>query len=251
VWRVCLVISLTATFTGCGCSIATTSDDQRTPLEKAAQQSNLAEVRRLLDSGTDPNAPTVMFGSPLHAAAFGRANAADTVRLLISAGANPNGRRPEPNRCWVSPLFHAAVSGDVESATVLLDAGASITEQPHCSQWNAGWLEPGILNLLVSRGLDLKRVDSVGRNQLQFALAPPLLPRTAAIEYLIRAGVPINARDKHGRTPLACWKEPRDFETHWFRTWLLERLAEDSYLEQQRRTRKEITTLLTRSGAIT
>ena len=35
----------------------------------------------------------------------------------------------------------------------------------------------------------------------------------------------MNARDRWGKTPPAYWREPRDFEIHWFRMWLMERIS--------------------------
>jgi hypothetical protein len=67
-------------------------------------------------------------------------------------------------------------------------------------------------------------------------------------EYLVNAGVPLNARDHRGKTPLAYWREPRDIETHWFRVWLIERLSDDDDFRQERDNRGKISALLERSG---
>ena len=37
--------------------------------------------------------------------------------------------------------------------------------------------------------------------------------------------------------PLAYWRKPRDFETHWFRAWLIDRLGGDSEVQRQRENR--------------
>lgn len=106
-----------------------------------------------------------------------------------------------------------------------------------------------MLDLLASRGLDLKAVDPEGRNPLHLALAPPGTPRPATIDYLVRAGLPVNARDNRGKTPRAYWQEPRDAEVHWFRTWLFDKLTGDSESRQVRAARAEITSILDRAGA--
>jgi hypothetical protein len=61
-----------------------------------------------------------------------------------------------------------------------------------------------------------------------------VVPKFEGIEYLINAGLPLNARDHGGKTPLAYWRDPREFEIHWFRVWLIERLVYDPNLRQQR-----------------
>jgi hypothetical protein len=44
--------------------------------------------------------------------------------------------------------------------------------------------------------------------------------------------------------------EPRDFEAHQFRVWLIERLSADPAFRQQRENRATISALLERSGAL-
>jgi ankyrin repeat protein len=89
-----------------------------------------------------------------------------------------------------------------------------------------------MIDLLVQHGLDISHVDEQGRNELHIALSFAVVARFEAVEYLVRAGVPLNARD---------------FETHWFQTWLLERLTHDPYVRRQREDRA--TALLQSAGA--
>jgi len=221
----------------------TTEHDLRTPLEKAAQAGNAAEVRRLLHSGADPNDRDGVFGAPLNAAAI-RPHNAEVIAALLAAGANPNGRGRDGDKSWAPPLYHAAVRSDVENTRILLEAGAN----PNLPQLVAGWFKPEIISLMMTHGLDLLTVDELGRNALHRALAPPAMPQTVAVEFLIRSGVPLNARDRNGRTPLAYWREPRDFEKHWVRAWLAERLIKGEFSEQ-RSHRTAISRLLQYAGA--
>ena len=232
----------------CGCSVAPvsviTEHDLRTPLEKAAQAGNAAEVRRLLHSGADPNDREGVFGAPLNAAAI-RPHNAEVIAALLAAGANPNGRGREGNKSWAPPLYHAAVYSDVENTRMLLEAGAN----PNHPQLVAGWFKPEIISLLMTHGFDLLAVDELGRNALHLALAPPAMPQTVAVEFLIRSAVPVNARDRNGRTPLAYWREPRDFEKHWARAWLAERLSKGAEFPEQRSRRAAISRVLQDAGA--
>jgi len=234
--------------TGCGGFYIShgNSGDQRHPLEKAAQEGNRPEVKRLLATGADPNEQGA-FGSPLNAAAFHQNNV-EIIQLLVAAGANPNGRVEQGQVCWASPLLNAA-STDLENTRALLDAGASVVPSK-CSNLALAWLKTPVLDLLVQHGLNLHQIDPKGRNELHRALAPPVVPPLEGIEYLLRSGIPLNARDASGKTPLAYWREPRDSEVHWFTTWIFERLGDDSYSQQQRENRAKISALLERSGAI-
>jgi hypothetical protein len=105
-----------ALLTGCsGWSFGYSDNkDRRAPLERAAQEGNAAEVKRLLPSGANPNDRGDVFGSPLTAAASRQDNV-EVIRLLLAAGANPNGRGKEGNRCWADPLSSAASMGAAEN----------------------------------------------------------------------------------------------------------------------------------------
>jgi ankyrin repeat protein len=219
-------------------------EDRRSPLEKAAEAGDVSEIKRLLANGADANDRNGIFGHPLNSAAR-RPDNGEIIHLLIAAGANPNGRGEEGARCWVSPLWIAASCGDLENTRTLLDAGASIGP-PKCLKPAIGWVKTPILELLRQHGLNLNEVDESGRNSLHLALAPPLVPPPEGIEYLVRSGVPLNARDGSGMTPLGYWREPRDYEIHWFTTWIFQRISGDS----SRENRARISAFLDQSGAL-
>lgn len=111
-------------------------------------------------------------------------------------------------------------------------------------------MKPPVIELLVQRGFDLNILDENGRNALHIALAPPVTPPPGSIEFLVQHGVPLNERDHSRKTPLAYWREPRDYESRWFTTWLFERVSHEAFLDQQRHHRAEITALLNRAGAV-
>jgi hypothetical protein len=244
-WRLAVLLSLLTLLAGCGSGVFFISHgdnvDRRTPLEKAAQEGNLAEVSGLLAAGADPNGPAGVFHCPLNAAA-GRSDNVEVIRVLLAAGANPNGRAMDNAPCWPSPLAYAAGTGDVENTRALLDAGASI-QSNRCPLLPVVWLKPPIVDLLVERGLDLNRVDEAGRNELHIALAPPMVPQSEAVQRLLQAGVPLSARDNSGKTPLDYWREPHECDQFRLSTWLFERFG-DSYFRTQRENRAKISALL-------
>jgi len=247
--RALLFVSLSSVLAGCGGMFFAvgTDKDRRTPLEKAAQAADVTEVQRLLASGADPNDRGGVFGSPLNAAASRNHNA-EIIRALLTAGANPNGRGEEGNTCWASPVLSAAAMGDLENTRTLLDSGAAIPGSS-CPELVVGWLKPTVIDLLRQHGLNIFATDQLGRNELHIALAPPVVPNFEGIEYLVNAGVAINARDQGGKTPLAYWRKPRDVESHRFRVWLIERLVDNPEFREQRDNRAKISALLERSGA--
>jgi len=133
------------------------------------------------------------------------------IQALIAAGANPNTRGIEEYEGDGAPLYRTIIVEDVDNARALLDAGASVKSY-HLT--NMAHLNADIMKLLVAHGLDKFQVDSYDRNLLHQILQWDPGPKPDLVEYLIEAGVPLNARDADGKTPLAYWREPRNFELH-------------------------------------
>jgi ankyrin repeat protein len=229
----------------CGGELPVDHTDRRTPLERAAAEGSVDRVMQLLASGADPNAHGGTWTYPLEAAAE-RPHNTEVIRALIAAGANPNTEGVEDYEGWDSPLFRAVVIEDVDNARALLDGGASVKSY-HLT--NTAHLTPEIMQLLVARGLDLFQVDNYGRNLLHLMLQWDPGPKPELVDYLIRAGVPINERDDEGKTPLAYWKEPRSFELHPFWSFLTEHFSNNETVRNDRQIRAKISGLMERSGA--
>jgi len=92
----------------------------RAPSVAAASQGDVAAMKKLLDTGLDPNARDATGYTPLISAA--RAGNVSMIRLLTSRGADPNLRDAAVNS-W-TPLLHAVHKGQPGSIAALLDAGA-------------------------------------------------------------------------------------------------------------------------------
>ena len=127
-----------------------------TPLARACENASAAVVTQLLDAGADPNASQMNGLTPLMTAA--RTGNPDVVKALLSRGANLNAatattqetalmwaiveRHPDIVRELVehgadvdpmpqqalSPLMAAAGNGDIDTAKLLLEAGARVND---------------------------------------------------------------------------------------------------------------------------
>jgi ankyrin repeat protein len=179
-------------------------------------------------------------------AAAGRPRNAAVIRTLLAAGANPNPRGVDDYDGYDAPLYRAIVVEDVENARALLEAGASVRSY-HLT--NTAHLNAKIMTQLVAHGLDAFQVDQYGRNLLHQMLKWDPGPKPELIDYLIQAGVPLNARDAEGKTPLGYWREPRYFELHPVWCWLTDCLPSNQTVIEQQRMRIKISASLERSGA--
>lgn len=179
-------------------------DACETPLHEAAFQGRGDEVRRLQESGADPNARSFTGETPLHLAAL--AGRADVVRLLLDEGADP---MADSSRG--TPLHRAAEGGAAEAAKLLLAAGASVKarvtggETPLHTAARMGQAETA--RLLLEHGADPNADNSAGNTPLHLA-AEFRSPATAAL--LLAHGAAVNARNRAGETPLL---RVRDEET--------------------------------------
>src|SRR4051812_8003527 len=86
----------------------------------AARGNDLAQVRQLIKSGADVNAPTADGSTALLFAAYD--SDIEMVKALLAAGANPN----IANNFGVAPLLQASRYGDAAMIEALLKGGADV-----------------------------------------------------------------------------------------------------------------------------
>jgi ankyrin repeat protein len=171
-----------------------TSSAAEIALVEAAQRGDLAEVRELLETGTDPNR-TIENASALgHAARGGHTQ---VVELLLNSGADIEGGN------GLSPLACAAYKGQDEIVRLLIERGANIeadTGGPGTALFQAsaeGHLSTVRLLLEFGAAVDAKTERR----------ATPLLVATDAghldvVVQLVEAGADLNCTDRSGDTAL-------------------------------------------------
>jgi ankyrin repeat protein len=157
-------------------------------------------TRILLAHGGElvPDAPWALPVSRLHlTATFG---SADMAKLLLNRGGEVNrtGRRN------LTALATASLGGHVELVEVLLEAGADPDPMDDTGHIPLSWaLERGhspVVRALLAHGADaLGVIDPDGRTLLHIAALSGHLDGVGA---LIEHGVPVDATDHHGHTPL-------------------------------------------------
>jgi ankyrin repeat protein/serine/threonine protein kinase len=218
-----------------GCSSVTGSAFMgQAPLHTAAVHGNLDLIRLLLDHRASIF-PRTGIDSPLAWAVKGGHPRA--VELLLVRGAQANLNDPQSG---MTALHWAALLGQVESATLLLDHGASnnvvsqsgvplhyaVVGREGAGQLLSWLTKPASTNmiaselprgterdyavtvkLLLARGADVEARDQAfQRTPLFSAIRAGNLP---AVETLLAAGAKVDARDTVGTTPLHAASESR------------------------------------------
>jgi uncharacterized protein len=101
------------------------------------------------------------------------------------------------------PIIHAAMLGDLERVSALLDQGIPIDERGEDGRtvlhWAAFADQREVVALLLSRGADVRSVDSAGATPLHLAAAEG---HAETVTLLLGAGADPLARTKEGQTPL-------------------------------------------------
>jgi ankyrin repeat protein len=102
-----------------------------------------------------------------------------------------------------SPLLFASMTGDVRNITLLLahgadpDGASTAGDTPMSSAVTFGYAD--VVSLLVSTRAKVSMTEATGINLLHWAT---IANRASVIPVLAKAGVPINARDENGFTPI-------------------------------------------------
>jgi len=201
------------------------SSDQEPSWIRSALFGSTSELEGLLDKGLDPNSHTdrgttllmmvapdaekvqllvrrgadVMARAPsgvdaliVAAAHYGTSS---SVRLLLDAGASPDA--PDGVRVRRPPLVLSAMTGDLDNVRLLLSHGTEASAEALSEAVTFG--HAPIVQALVDAQVDVQLTEASGINLLHWAT---ITNRPSVIPVLVKAGVPIDATDDFGFTPL-------------------------------------------------
>ena len=160
------------------------------PVANAARANDLVQIRQLIKSGADVNAPAADGTTALLYAAFD--SNVEVIKSLLAAGADPN----VANHFGVTPLLQASRYGDEAALEVLLKGGADIAkaqregETPLMAAARAGSV-PAV-KLLIKHGADPNATESLwDETALMWATAEGHLD---VVETLLTAGADPNRK---------------------------------------------------------
>ncbi|KAL9621124.1 MAG: hypothetical protein Q9160_004375 [Pyrenula sp. 1 TL-2023] len=178
------------------------TDERWTPLQVAAGYDLTALAEQLIKKGEDVNASSAEGApTPLQLAAQG--SNLDLMKLLLGNGAKPNhfvGERPAP--------VHWAIyfSPNVETIQLFVDHGADLTtldgyglNAMHYFSWNGTDVEA--LKVLLSSGCDINVKDDRGETPLHKLVSRTDLPLELLQAYLA-AHAGVNVEDNDSQMPL-------------------------------------------------
>ena len=193
------------------------------------------EVRGLLSKGADPCCLNDSQGFPLLLAANqfrSIPQAAQIVRLLLEAGADPNQHTPDE----IYPIHYAARAGNLEVVRMLIDAGSPVnlcmdgrTLVHLAAEVGSGKL----IELLLEKGAELTSADKPGGESPLFPAARCCNP--SSIEALLAVGLEPNVQTAsedddmakfYGQTPLLCAAATASSEPIRFRSVLYQQTEE-------------------------
>jgi ankyrin repeat protein len=191
--------------------------DGSTPLQWAVFEVDVAEVRRLLESGADVSLANRYGATPMGLAA--EIGHTEIIELLLEAGADVD----SPNADDQTALMLVARTGNVGAASVLLDHGATVDAKESWGgqtalMWAAARRHPEMMQLLIDRGADVdarsihrdyqrhvtaegrpKNLDSGGFTPLLYAARENCVE---CVDVLLANGADINRPDPDGVSPL-------------------------------------------------
>ena len=125
----------------------------------------------------------------------------EAVRSLLNGGADPDGAHGD----GMTGLHWAARNGDLETAELLLGAGADLTAVTRVGAHTplhvaATAADPSVVQALLEGGADPNAVTTTDTGPLHFAAASG---NRAVVRALIAAGADVNAKElRWGQTPL-------------------------------------------------
>ena len=182
------VLLLTAAMSFAQAPVSSQPASGITPLHRAVERDDAAEVARLVRAGADPTAVNRYGAAPI-SLACARGNA-EIIEQLLQAGADVNTALPEGETC----LMTAAGTGSLRAVKALLVRGANINaveswKGQTALMWAAAEGHASVVDALIEAGADVHARSKAGFTSLLFAVRQGSVP---AVRSLLKAKANVN-----------------------------------------------------------
>jgi ankyrin repeat protein/L-ascorbate metabolism protein UlaG (beta-lactamase superfamily) len=189
----CLLLEL-------GADVNFSNQFQYTPFHSAVTGGNEKIVDLFLEQGADVNLMVYTGALPLHIAVGEKKCNENVVRMLLDAGAEPDGTK----ECERTPLFDAAHAGHMNAVKLLVDRGADVNAKCFKDLVPLGAAVRGgnadVVAFLLENGAEVNVRRDNGDTPLQSAVVDG---NAKVVKQLVKYGAPLNVQEEHyGRTPL-------------------------------------------------
>ena len=190
-----------------------TSDGKACPVSYAAKNGHLDTLKLIVKKGADVNVSDGKKVTPL-IAAIGNIPCMD---ILIKAGAQLN---PKVDAVTRNPLLEAIDKNDIESVKFLMEKGAKVPPAAQCESYEVYFstnrkIIP-LLSTIESKNMDMfNTLVEGGADLKEGILTAASFAHHRGLELMIEAGANVNCADKYGNTVLmrAAYEFDKDYET--------------------------------------
>ncbi|MCP3868304.1 MAG: ankyrin repeat domain-containing protein [Gammaproteobacteria bacterium] len=188
--KILISIAIVLSLTACG-----KPDEPTIGLYPAINNDDINQINRHIRWGTDINQVDPEGQRPLHIAAMQGSQV--IVKLLLKNGADIDA----PNSHDRSALYVAVMNGRTRVAELLIKEGARFNADKLLdAAVDHDLVDRDVIQLLVSRGATINRVDATGSTPLLKAIDRE---NRILVKHLVAQGADVNLIDNNGTTPLA------------------------------------------------
>jgi N-acyl-D-amino-acid deacylase len=175
--------------------VAFVSGGGETPLIESAKDLTGRSAKLLLDAGANPNGQDKMGNSALHVAAFN--GNSEVVRLLLARHASVN----TANKMGSTPTVNASIRGDANIVRMLIDAGADVNAADSSESTALMWAaykesgDPAVVDMLLRAGAKAEAKNKLfgGETAMTWALRNGETPIVARLRKAGLEGTAVSA----------------------------------------------------------
>ena len=157
-------------------------------LHQDARLGTLESMKKAIEAGADVNSIGLIGESPLMSATLSQISVLEKVKILLESGADPNNSLGS-KLSVETPLSHAASNFDIDTARLLLEAGANVNKAIGYGGFSSALRDASISSYKVGRGYLPNKQEQMIKLLIEFgAVSRPHESTADPIRSLLGAG---------------------------------------------------------------